>query len=252
MRIPINNRGRPKASNSVLKLRLKPGGLLAAMADRQVELLLLLVLLASGLVPPIALFDFSPDAALALTPIKPTVAARPSHQSFQLPANIPQPELRRDSSVSGRYAAMEAADTASSDYRDYFGSRTLAPGEYVWRAEPRNRHAIHLVVSIEQQRAYVYEGPVLLAATTVSTGRRGHRTPSGIFPITEKYELKLSNLYDEAPMHFMQRLTNDGIALHSGNVPGYPASHGCIRMPAAFAEKLFALTGIGTAVLISA
>ena len=70
----------------------------------------------------------------------------------------------------------------------------------------------------------------------------GHETPTGTYPILEKRRRHFSNLYNNAPMPFMQRLTWDGIALHAGQIPGYPASHGCVRLPHAFAEKLFAIT----------
>lgn len=189
-----------------------------------------------------------PESSLdsdALNFVEPTI------QRFKLPTHIPASDLKRDTSAVGRYAAMQAADTARSDFQDYFGSRHLTPGEFSWRTEPTDRASIHLVVIISEQRAFVYEGPILVAATTVSTGRAGHSTPTGVFPITEKHELKLSNLYDNAPMPYMQRLTNDGIALHAGHIPGIPASHGCVRLPLAFAKKLFSLTREGTPVLIA-
>jgi L,D-transpeptidase-like protein len=170
---------------------------------------------------------------------------------FSVAGPVRSANAQRDMSPAGRYAAAEAVEIARSDFHDYFGSRRLAPGEFVWRADPSERSALHIVVSISDQRAYVYEGPILLAATTVSTGRKGHSTPVGIFPIIEKYELRLSNLYDDAPMPYMQRLTMDGIALHAGYIPGVPASHGCIRLPMAFARKLFSLTTSGTPVLIA-
>ena len=189
---------------------------------------------------------------LEAQPVVAPAAAPPSPIAFDVPQPIRVIGLKKDTSAAARYAAMEAADIARSDFKDYFGSRRLAPGEYVWRHNPSDRAALHIVVSIEDQRAYVYEGPILIAATTVSTGRSGHRTPAGIFPITEKHELRLSNLYNEAPMPFMQRLTNDGIALHAGHIPGVPASHGCIRLPPEFARRLFSATTAGTPVLISA
>ena len=90
-----------------------------------------------------------------------------------------------------------------------------------------------------------------LAATTVSTGRPGHETPTGIFTILQKQIEHYSSKYDDAPMPFMQRLTWYGVALHAGRLPGFPASHGCIRMPAGFAKLLYAETKLGMTVVIA-
>ena len=99
-----------------------------------------------------------------------------------------------------------------------------------------------IVVSIESQQAFVFKRGELWDSTPVSTGKRGNETPVGEFPILQKKLHHRSNLYDDAPMPFMQRLTWDGVALHAGRVPGYPASHGCIRLPKSFAEKLYKIT----------
>jgi lipoprotein-anchoring transpeptidase ErfK/SrfK len=87
-------------------------------------------------------------------------------------------------------------------------------------------------------------------STRVSTGRRGHETPVGTFPILQKKVHHRSNLYDNAPMPYMQRLTWGGVALHAGRVPGYPASHGCIRLPRAFAQDLYRITGFSTTTVV--
>jgi hypothetical protein len=131
-------------------------------------------------------------------------------------------------------------------------AEALDPGEFVWRPELAPSGAVEIVVSIPLQRAYVYRGGTLIGVTTVSTGRRGHATPIGRFTITQKRREHYSNLYNNAPMPFMQRLTNDGIALHAGQIPGYPASHGCVRLPLAFARHLFGTTAVGAAVHIVA
>ena len=110
---------------------------------------------------------------------------------------------------------------------------------------------VRIVVSLPDQRAYVYRGDTLVAASTVSSGKDGKETPVGVFPVLQKQVMHKSNLYDSAPMPFMQRLTWDGVALHAGNNPGFPASHGCIRLPAAFAKKLFAITRVGTTVEVT-
>jgi hypothetical protein len=130
------------------------------------------------------------------------------------------------------------------------GAEDLAPGEFVWQPEQATEGEVEIVVSIPLQRAYVYRGGTLIGVTTVSTGRRGHTTPTGRFPIMEKHREHYSNLYNNAPMPFMQRLTNGGIALHAGQIPGYPASHGCVRLPLAFARHLFGVTNVGANVHI--
>ena len=125
----------------------------------------------------------------------------------------------------------------------------LAPGGYVWR-DLGSAARLTVVVSLPDQRAYVYRGGALVAASTVSTGKEGHDTPVGSFPVLQKAAVHKSSLYDDASMPFMQRLTWDGVAIHAGANPGFPASHGCVRMPTAFARKLFAATRIGTTVTV--
>ena len=109
-----------------------------------------------------------------------------------------------------------------------------------------------IVISLSTQTAIVLKDGELWDSTGVSTGRKGKETPTGIFPILQKKVHHRSTLYDDAPMPYMQRLTWDGIALHAGYVPGYPASHGCIRLPRSFAKKLYGITGhTSTIVLVT-
>ncbi|MDX3929050.1 MAG: L,D-transpeptidase family protein [Shinella sp.] len=111
---------------------------------------------------------------------------------------------------------------------------------------------LQIIVSKDLQSLKVYDGDVVVAKSKVSTGKAGHSTPTGIFSIIEKKRMHHSNLYDDAPMPFMQRLTWSGIALHaSSHVPSYPASHGCVRMPNDFAKMLYGLTRRGGHVLVS-
>jgi lipoprotein-anchoring transpeptidase ErfK/SrfK len=131
-----------------------------------------------------------------------------------------------------------------------FDPDALDPGHYVWMPERSPIGPVEIVVSIPQQIAYVYRGGTLIGLTTVSTGRSGHETPTGRFPILEKDRDHHSNRYNNAPMPFMQRLTMDGIALHAGQIPGRPASHGCVRLPLDFARILFGVTRIGATVHI--
>ncbi|WP_374943458.1 L,D-transpeptidase family protein [Sphingomonas sp.] len=128
----------------------------------------------------------------------------------------------------------------------------VAPNRFVWADTVPNIGAdpVSVVVSIADQRAYVYRGQALIAVSSVSTGKEGKGTPAGTYPILQKEADHKSNLYDAAPMPFMQRLTWDGIALHAGRNPGFPASHGCVRMPAAFARKLFGITSVGSTVTV--
>ena len=126
----------------------------------------------------------------------------------------------------------------------------LDAGEYVWRPELAPSGTVEIVVSIPQQRAYIYRANTLIGVTTVSTGMAGHRTPTGRYPIMEKHRTHFSSIYDGAPMPFMQRLTMGGIALHAGQIPGYPASHGCVRLPHAMAQNLFGVTQVRTVVHI--
>ncbi|TFI59167.1 hypothetical protein E2493_06490 [Sphingomonas parva] len=129
-------------------------------------------------------------------------------------------------------------------------SQALDPGRYVWQPERAADGPVEIVVSLPLQLAYVYRGGTLIAVSTVSTGKPGHETPTGTFEILQKKRDHRSNLYNDAPMPFMQRLTWDGIALHAGASPGTPASHGCVRLPHAFAQKLFGITQLGASVHI--
>jgi lipoprotein-anchoring transpeptidase ErfK/SrfK len=107
-------------------------------------------------------------------------------------------------------------------------------------------------VSLSDQLAYLYRGNTLMAVTTISSGNPKKPTPTGIFSILEKKPMHRSKKYDNAPMPFMQRIDGFGIALHAGHNPGYAASHGCVRLPAQFAAKLYKVTDVGTPVLIGA
>lgn len=128
----------------------------------------------------------------------------------------------------------------------------LQPGEYVWMPEAAQGGAVHIQVSLGDQRLNVYRGGVLIGASTISSGRPGHDTPTGEYVILQKHRKHYSNLYDSAPMPYMQRLTWDGVAMHAGQLPGFPASHGCIRLPKRFARALYGVTGLDTTVMVTA
>lgn len=110
---------------------------------------------------------------------------------------------------------------------------------------------VQLIVSLKNQRVAVFKGRQQLASAPISSGRPGYRTPTGIFSILQKKRRHYSNLYGGAPMPNMQRLTWSGIALHGGPLPGYPASHGCIRLPRSFARELFGVTEKGAHVIVA-
>ena len=150
-------------------------------------------------------------------------------------------------------ARMEATDAASQarvDMMEAFGPNFLKPGQYVWRDVPASAGDEHVVISLADQMAYLYRGDELVAASTISSGKLGKDTPIGIFSVLDKRPMYRSKKYDNAPMPWMQRIDEYGIAFHGGANPGYPASHGCIRMPMKFAEKLYALTKVGSKVVI--
>ena len=151
-----------------------------------------------------------------------------------------------------RMVAAEAANEARADMLAKFGKDYLRPGQYLWESEADASGPATVVISLEDQMAYLYRGGELVAASTISSGRPGYDTPTGIFPIKEKKVMHHSRKYENAPMPHMQRLDDHGIALHAGALPGRPASHGCVRLPAAFAAKLFKVTNVGTKVLIGA
>lgn len=158
----------------------------------------------------------------------------------------------------GFIAALLAIAPASAQQLVARGTEEvlLRNGQWTWLEDASYQRAstvagsISLIISIPGQIAYVYRDGVLIAASTVSTGKRGKETPAGEFPILQKRVFHRSNLYSNAPMPFMQRLTWSGIALHAGVLPGYPASHGCIRFPHEFAKRLFDLTQLGTTVSV--
>lgn len=145
-------------------------------------------------------------------------------------------------------AKPTAAAASSAEVR---GPTDLKPGEYLWHPEISPTGPIVLVVSLDEQRAYVYRNGIAIGLTTISSGKAGHETPTGVFTILQKDKDHRSNLYNSAPMPYMQRLTWDGIALHGGSLPGHPASHGCVRLPQAFAQKLFSETQRGDTVVVA-
>ena len=143
-----------------------------------------------------------------------------------------------------------AAPQAYKDMVAELGKTGLKPGEYVWAPAIPKEGDTRVVIDRLIQMAYVYRADKLVGAASVSTARKGRITPLGFWSVLEKRPMYRSRKYDNAPMPFMQRIDSYGIAFHGGANPGYPASHGCIRMPMKFAEKLYGLTKLGSKVVI--
>jgi hypothetical protein len=144
-----------------------------------------------------------------------------------------------------------AQQVALGDRNVLEAATKLKNGQFVWAPELSAAGPALLVVNLETQRAVFFRNGVPIGATTVSSGKRGYETPTGVFTILQKNKEHYSRTYDNAPMPNMQRLTWRGIALHAGNLPGYPASHGCIRLPAKFSNLLFGATELGMTVVIT-
>ena len=142
------------------------------------------------------------------------------------------------------------APQAHKDMVAEFSRVGLKPGEYVWAAAAPATGDTRIVVDLLTQMTYVYRGEKLLGASSMSSAKTGPITPYGNWTILEKRPFYRSKKYDNAPMPFMQRIDDYGIAFHGGANPGYPASHGCIRLPMKFAEKLYGVTKLGTKVVI--
>jgi lipoprotein-anchoring transpeptidase ErfK/SrfK len=159
-------------------------------------------------------------------------------------AQVERPRIETASLQAEQVQAPRVADSLGET------STFLAAGQFIWKPDPAASGPVKIVVSIPLQLAYVFKGSTLIATSSVSTGAPGYDTPVGSFTILQKKVDHKSTLYDDAPMPFMQRLTWDGVALHAGKVTGQPASHGCVRLPAAFAKKLYGETSLGAQVVI--
>jgi lipoprotein-anchoring transpeptidase ErfK/SrfK len=171
--------------------------------------------------------------------------------------------------VSGLFASMQPA-AAQQGYGNFFGyqspprkrvvrKRRAPDAATVEKTETAKKEAeksgpkqpVYVVISLADQRASIYDANGLVTTTRVSTGQAGHRTPTGVFSVIGKERWHRSNIYSGAPMPFMQRITWSGVAMHAGVVPGYPASHGCIRLPAGFAPQLYGMTKMGARVVVT-
>ena len=146
---------------------------------------------------------------------------------------------------------LVSAETFTEGVRVSPDTVTLKPGQYVWEPERAPEGPLLIVASITEQVAYVYRNGIRIARSSVSTGRPGHPTPTGVFTILEKEVHHTSSIYKGAEMPYMERVTWGGIALHAGDLPGYPDSHGCVRLPLEFSKLLFGVTMKGATVIIA-
>jgi lipoprotein-anchoring transpeptidase ErfK/SrfK len=142
------------------------------------------------------------------------------------------------------------APKAHQDSVALFGPLALKPGDYRWAANVPAEGETRVVIDLLTQLFYVYRGDRLVGVATISSGTKGRETPLGFWSVMLKKKKGYSRKYDNAPMPFMQMYDPKGIAFHAGANPGYPASHGCVRLPLKFAERLFGLTTVGTKVVI--
>jgi len=169
-----------------------------------------------------------------------------AHRSAVVAPAVEMPTVETPSVAAP--AASPRVETAAL----FEAADVLRPGQYRWHPEAAPAAGpVTIVVSLPLQRAWVFRGGVPIGVSTVSSGQPGYDTPTGAFRILEKDVDHHSSLYDNAPMPFMQRLTWDGVALHGGQVRAEPASHGCVRLPRAFARLLFGATAVGGRVVIS-
>jgi len=173
--------------------------------------------------------------ALALISATPAAAYQGWFFAPQYPVMV-EPNPRASAPVRRPSRRHEMMRKLSAEKKTH---ETLPPGP------------LHIVISIKKQQLTLYAGGVPVAHSRVSTGVSGHPTPQGIFSILEKQIYHESNIYSAAPMPYMQRITWSGVAMHQGVVPNHPASHGCIRLPADFARRLWGITKVGARVIIA-
>ena len=143
-----------------------------------------------------------------------------------------------------------AAPQAHRDAVALFGPLYMRPGQYRWAADIPKTGETKVVIDTLTQLFYVYRDDKLVGVATISSGSKGRETPLGFWSVRTKKVKGFSRKYDNAPMPFMQMYDPMGIAFHAGPNPGYPASHGCVRLPLKFAERLYGLTQVGTKVII--
>jgi lipoprotein-anchoring transpeptidase ErfK/SrfK len=175
----------------------------------------------------------APAAALPFN-LQPSVAPQP--------AAAPQPDVARQAPQRPTRPNVTTASRDKPAAKEKEGEQDLAT---------KAKGLLSVVVSIDKQQLTLYSDGHPIAHSRVSTGTAGHATPTGVFSVIQKDRWHRSNLYDDAPMYYMQRITWSGVAMHQGIVPNYPASHGCIRLPEAFAKQLWGVTRLGVRVIVT-
>lgn len=148
-------------------------------------------------------------------------------------------------------SALAQGQPASTAVEFTRQAERLKPGQWVWAPNIAPSGPVLVYVDLKRQLATVYRNGVRIAVTTVSSGKPGYETPTGVFTILQKDAKHRSSTYNNASMPFTQRLTWKGVALHAGGLPGYPESHGCVHLPLEFARKLFGTTAMGGTVIVS-
>lgn len=152
--------------------------------------------------------------------------------------------------VSASQAEAQGAKASSATEFVRMADR-LKPGEWVWAPAIAPDGQVLVYVDLSRQLATVYRNGIRIGVASVSSGKPGHETPTGVFTILQKDADHRSSKYNNAPMPFQQRLTWDGVALHAGGLPGYPESHGCVHLPYGFSRELFRITSLGATVVIN-
>lgn len=179
---------------------------------------------------------FQPGTGTTQPPVLPTEPSVnvPASPLVEPPVVEPEPEPSPQPKTAKRTGPVDA----------------LKPGQFVWEKRDSYEGPLKIVAVLDIQRMYVFQNDKLIGFSTISAGKKGKETPTGYFNILQKNVDHKSNLYSNAPMPYMQRLTWDGIAIHGGYVPGYPASHGCIRLPHEFAKALYGITQMDQEVVV--
>ena len=147
--------------------------------------------------------------------------------------------------------SLAQGDKTSSTIDLAAAAQGLAPGQWVLAPQIAPEGPVVVLVDLSSQLAFIYRNGVNIGVSTVSTGKPGHETPTGVFQILQKDADHRSSTYNNAPMFYQERLTWDGVALHAGGLPGYPESHGCVHLPIEFARELFDITLMGGTVVVT-
>lgn len=159
-------------------------------------------------------------------------------------------KLTRRAFLATTSAALVAGNVGVVTAQHMKPVKNLKPGEWSWYPQRSTSGPVAIIVSLSDQLAFVYRNGVRIAVSTVSTGRKGYRTPTGVFTVLRKEKMHRSHAYHNAAMPDSQFFFR-GCALHAGGLPGYPSSHGCVHLPRAFADRVFQITHHGTPVIVT-